>query len=121
MSDGYTVQRGPFQVPTTDGKTILEHFGMASIQAGKYSLAYMEAPPGWSEPAQTPEFDEITLMISGRKRIELGDDVVEIGSGESLLVRSGQKVRYSNPFDETAKYVSLCVPAFTPDRVHREE
>jgi mannose-6-phosphate isomerase-like protein (cupin superfamily) len=117
---GYIVQRDPFKVPTGDDKTILEHFGMASVNAGEYSLARMTAPPGWEEPAQTPVFDEVTLMISGRKRVELENETVEIGPGESLLVRAGNRVRYSNPFAVPAEYVSLCIPAFTPERVNRE-
>jgi mannose-6-phosphate isomerase-like protein (cupin superfamily) len=121
MEKKYEVQRSPFRVPTGDDKVILEHFGRASLDAGDFSLARMTAPPGWSEPAQTPEFDEITLMIHGRKRVEVDGEAVEIGPGESVLVRPGARVRYSNPYEEPAEYISLCIPAFTPGRAHREE
>jgi len=116
----YEIQTNPFRVPTGDDKLILEHFGMASINAGEFSLARMVAPAGWSEPYQVPEFDEFTLMLSGRKRIEVDGDTVEVGAGESIWIKAGARVRYANPFNEPAEYISLCVPAFTPDRVNRE-
>ncbi len=120
MSDAYIKQDDPFVVPTTDGKHIEEHFGIPSTSMKDVSVARMVAPPGWSEPAQTPEFDELTLMVQGRKRIKVGEDEVELAAGQSLLVRAGTRVQYSNPFDEPAEYWSVCRPAFSPDRVHRE-
>ena len=116
----YMVQRQPFVVPTTDGKTIAEHFGHASIDAGDYSLALMDAPPGWAEPSQTPEFDEITLLVSGKKRVEVDGEIVELVAGQSILVKKGSKVKYSNPFTEHAIYLSLCIPAFSQDKAHRD-
>ncbi|MFW5689631.1 MAG: cupin domain-containing protein [Spirochaetota bacterium] len=121
MSESYIHQKHPFVVPTGDNKLIEEHFGLASSGSDTVSVAHMVAPPGWSEPAQRPEFDEWTLMVGGRKRVEIDEDVVELAAGESLLVRRGARVRYSNPYDEPAEYWSLCLPAFSPDRVHREE
>lgn len=115
----YAVQRSPFVVPTTDDKLIEEHTGGASTGEDRLSIAHMVAPPGWSEPPQTPEFDEYTLMVAGRKRVVVDGDEIEIGAGESLLVRAGARVQYSNPFDEPADYWSVCVPAFSPERVHR--
>ncbi len=114
-------QTSPFIVPTTDGKLIEEHFGAASLGDVDQSIAHMIAPPGWGEPFQIPEFDEYTLMVRGRKRVEVDGDVIELSAGESLLVPKGSRVRYTNPFQEPAEYWSVCVPAFTPDRVHREE
>ena len=116
----YRLERAPFVVPTTDGKLIEEHTGGASTGEDRLSIAHMVAPPGWSEPAQNPEFDEFTLMVSGRKRVVVDGDELEIAAGESLLVRAGARVQYSNPFDEPADYWSVCVPAFSPERVHRE-
>lgn len=118
---GYLLQRDPFIVPTTDGKSIAEHFGLASHQAGEFSLALMHAPAGWSEPHQTPEFDEITLLVTGKKRVEVDGTTLDLEAGQSVLVKKGSRVRYSNPFEEEAVYVSLCQPAFSPDKVHREE
>jgi mannose-6-phosphate isomerase-like protein (cupin superfamily) len=120
-SKNYFRNPQPFRVPTTDGKLIEEHVGLASTGTGQYSLAHMVAPPQWSEPHQRPEFDEITIVVRGRKRFEIDGDVVELQAGESLLIRAGARVRYSNPFDAECEYWSVCVPAFSPATVHREE
>ena len=117
----YLKQSSPFIVPTTDGKLIEEHFGAASIDSGAVSIAHLIAPPGWSEPHQTPEFDEYTIMISGKKIIEVDGERIELREGESMLVKRGARVCYSNPFDEPAEYWSVCIPAFTPERARREE
>ncbi|MBC6610827.1 cupin domain-containing protein [Hymenobacter sp. BT507] len=116
----YFRQQAPFRVPTTDGKLIEEHIGLASTHTPQYSVAHMVAPPQWSEPHQTPAFDEITLIVRGRKRFEVDGDVLELGAGESLLIKAGTRVRYSNPFAEECEYWSICVPAFNPDTVNRE-
>jgi mannose-6-phosphate isomerase-like protein (cupin superfamily) len=115
----YQVQKSPFTVPTDDGKLIREHFGNASTGEDGVSIARMVAPPGWSEPPQSPEFDEYTVIIRGRKRITIDDEEVILNAGESLKVSRGAKVQYSNPFEDEVEYVSVCIPAFTPDRVHR--
>ena len=107
-------------MPTTDGKLIEEHIGLARTHTPQYSVAHMVAPPQWSEPHQTPAFDEITLIVRGRKRFEVDGDVLELGAGESLLIKAGARVRYSNPFAEECEYWSICVPAFNPDTVNRE-
>lgn len=114
-------QKNPFLVPTEDGKRIEEHFGRASYGGDRISIAHMIAPPGWSEPAQTPEFSEYTLVSRGRKKVELPDGAIVLNAGESLLVPAGVRVRYSNPFDEETEYWSVCTPAFDPDAVHRED
>ncbi|NMB81831.1 MAG: cupin domain-containing protein [Ignavibacteria bacterium] len=116
----YYVQKNPFIVPTTDGKLIEEHFGIASINTGDYSIAHMIAPPHWSEPFQTPEFDEITYIISGRKKFEIDGEEIVLTKGLSICVLKGTRVRYSNPFDEPCEYVSVCIPAFSIERVKRE-
>lgn len=121
MTKAYEIQREPFIVPATDGKVIKEHFGNASLNAGDYSIAHMIAPPGWSEPFQTPEFDEVTLIISGQKKFEISGEEIILGKGESIIVKSGTRVRYSNPFDEPVEYMSFCIPAFTLEKVHREK
>ena len=118
----YIKQTNPFVVPTDDGKTIREHFGLASIQDGDYSVAHMVAPAGWSEPPQTPEFDEITFVFRGQKRILIDDkDEVILGPGESLLTKKGCKIQYSNPYDQECEYLSICMPAFSLYRVHRAD
>ena len=114
-------QNNPFVVPTNDGKLIEEHFGKASIETGDYSFAHMIAPAGWTEPFQTPEFDEITYVFSGKKKIETDNEQIILEKGKSVCIKSGTRVRYSNPYDEECEYVSVCVPAFTIGRVKRED
>lgn len=116
----YIVQRNPLQVPTNDGKTIIEHFGIPSTNTNEFSFAHMIAPPGWSEPFQTPEFDELTFVIRGKKQIEINDEKIILNQNESILVKKGTRVRYSNPFDEPVEYVSVCIPAFSVEKVNRE-
>jgi mannose-6-phosphate isomerase-like protein (cupin superfamily) len=116
----YLLQTNPFIVPTNDGKLIEEHFGKASINSGDYSLAHMIAPSGWNEPFQTPQFDEITYVFSGRKMIEVEDEKIVLQKNQSICILKGTRVRYSNPFDEACEYVSVCIPAFTLEKVNRE-
>ena len=120
MSSSYVLQQEPFVVPTTDGKLIEEHFGRVISNEPGLSIAHMVAPSGWSEPFQNPEFDEYTMIVRGRKQIEIDGEIVTLKVGESLLVRKGARVRYSNPFEEEAEYWSVCVPAFSIDLVNRE-
>ena len=121
MSSSYVLQQEPFVVPTTDGKLIEEHFGRVISNEPGLSIAHMVAPSGWSEPFQNPEFDEYTMIVRGRKQIEIDGEIVTLKVGESLLVRKGARVRYSNPFEEEAEYWSVCVPAFSIDLVNRDE
>jgi ethanolamine utilization protein EutQ len=116
----YIKQTNPFVVPTTDGKLIEEHYGAASTGDKAFSVAHMIAPAGWSEPFQTPQFDEVTIIVSGQKQFEIDGEKVILKAGESILIKKGTRVRYSNPFTEPCEYWSCCVPAFSPDTVNRE-
>mgnify|MGYP000858067686 CR=1 FL=1 len=120
MENYFFKQSSPFIVPTEDGKLIEEHFGKAALGEDGISIAHMIAPPGWEEPFQNPEFDEYTLMVRGKKRVLVGDREILLKEGESLLVRRGSRVKYSNPFKEPAEYWSVCLPAFSLERVKRE-
>lgn len=120
MPKNYIIQDKPFVVPTTDGKLIEEHYGKASTGDTSFSVAHMVAPPGWSEPHQRPEFDEITLVLRGKKCIEIDGEEVVLAAGQSILIRKGARIRYSNPFEEETAYWSICIPAFSIDAVHRE-
>ena len=115
----YIVQNHPFIVPTHDGKLIEEHFGLASIFS-EMSIAKMIAPPFWSEPFQTPEFDEYTYIIKGQKQFNIGGEIVILQAGESIRINKGTRVQYANPFEEAVEYLSVCFPAFSPDLVYRE-
>ncbi|MGN6249823.1 MAG: cupin domain-containing protein [Ginsengibacter sp.] len=116
----YIKQDKPFRVPTTDGKIIEEHFGLASEKSGDLSIAHMVAPSGWSEPHQNPEFDEYTLVSRGKKLIEVDGEKIVVNAGESILVKKGSRVQYSNPFEDVCEYWSVCIPAFSIEKVHRE-
>lgn len=120
MEKKYFKQTNPFIVPTEDGKSIIEHFGLASTGEKGYSLAHMKAPAGWSEPYQTPQFDEITFVIKGKKRIMIEDEEIILSAGESLLTKKGCRIQYSNPYEEEVEYIAICFPAFSMDLVNRE-
>lgn len=120
MGKGYHIQKSPFIVPTTDGKIIEEHNGLATDGNKEMSLAHMIAPSGWSEPFQTPEFDEYTYIIRGKKQFIIGDETVVLKAGESIKIDRNVRVQYSNPFKEECEYIAICTPAFHPDAVHRE-
>ena len=116
----YIVQKSPFVVPTTDGKLIEEHFGTAS-QDSKISIAHMVAPPKWSEPFQTPEFDEYTYIIKGKKQFNIDGEVLVLEAGQSIKIEKNTRVQYSNPFEIACEYIAICTPAFDFTKVHREE
>jgi mannose-6-phosphate isomerase-like protein (cupin superfamily) len=116
----FQIQNSPFIVPTTDGKLIEEHFGLASIKSD-ISIAYMVAPPNWSEPFQQPEFDEYTFIIEGKKQFNIDGEIVVLEKGQSIKILKGTRVQYSNPFKEECKYLSVCNPAFSIHNVNREE
>lgn len=113
-------QDKPFVVPTTDGKLIEEHFGGSTQEPG-ISIAHMLAPAGWSEPFQNPEFDEYTLVSRGKKMFEVDGEKIVVEAGQSILIKKGSRVRYSNPFDTPCEYWSVCLPAFSLALVHRED
>lgn len=116
----YNIQKSPFVVPTNDGKLIEEHWGN-STHTPQISIAKMVAPPGWDEPHQTPDFDEFTLIISGKKQFEIDGETVVLEAGQSIMIHRGARVRYSNPFENPCEYVAICTPAFSMDLVNREE
>ncbi len=121
MDKKYIKQTAPFVVPTDDGKSIKEHFGLASIKTGEYSVAHMVAPQGWSEPFQTPEFDEITFVFRGKKKFVIEGEEIILHAGESIFIQKNTRIQYSNPFDEECEYLAICLPAFSMDKVNREE
>jgi ethanolamine utilization protein EutQ len=121
MKKKYTIQKSPFVVPTTDGKLIEEHFGKATDGNAQISFAHMVAPPNWKEPFQTPEFDEYTYIIKGKKQFIIDDETLVLEAGESIKIEKHTRVQYSNPFIEPCEYVAICLPAFSMELVHREE
>jgi mannose-6-phosphate isomerase-like protein (cupin superfamily) len=121
MKKKYSIQKSPFIVPTTDGKLIEEHFGNATDGNSQVSIAHMIAPSGWSEPFQTPEFDEYTYIIKGKKQFIIDGEMIVLETGQSIKIEKNTKVQYSNPFDEQCEYIAICLPAFSMDLVNREK
>lgn len=117
----YVIQKLPFIVPTTDGKLIEEHFGLASDSNSEISIAHMVAPAGWSEPFQTPEFDEYTYIIKGKKQFIIDGETIVLEAGQSIKINKNTRVQYSNPFTEPCDYLAICLPAFSIDSVNRED
>jgi mannose-6-phosphate isomerase-like protein (cupin superfamily) len=116
----YFIQKSPLIVPTTDGKLIEEHHGLATTNNSAISIAHMIAPPGWSEPFQTPEFDEYTYIIKGKKKFIIEDKIIILETGQSIKIEKNTRVQYSNPFNEPCEYLAICTPAFSMDLVNRE-
>lgn len=117
----YFIQKTPFIVPTTDGKLIEEHHGLATTNNAAISIAHMVAPPGWSEPFQTPKFDEYTYIIKGKKQFIIEDEQIILEAGQSIKIERNTRIQYSNPFDESCEYLAICMPAFTMESVNRED
>ena len=104
----------------TKPKLIDEYVGRVSTGTGDLSVAHMRSPGGWEEPAQTPEFDEVTVVLRGSLRVEHDGGAFDVNAGEAVLARAGERVRYSTPSPEGAEYVAVCLPAFSPATVNRE-
>jgi mannose-6-phosphate isomerase-like protein (cupin superfamily) len=121
MNKNYTVQKAPFIVPTLDGKLIEEHFGNATDGDSPISIAHMVVPPGWKEPFQTPEFDEYTYIIKGKKQFIIDRETIILESGQSIKIKRDTRVQYSNPFDKPCEYIAICMPAFSMNLVNRED
>ena len=101
-------------------KKIAEFVGRASAATTALSIARMTSPAGWSEPGQTPEFDEYTVVLRGLLRVETRREVTLVQAGQAVLAPKGEWVRYSTPAKEGADYIAICLPAFSPDTVHRD-
>ena len=101
-------------------KIIDEFIGRVNSGTDEISIARMKSPGGWTEPAQTPEFDEYTLVLKGSLQVEADGKQYQVGPGEAIIVEKGTTVRYSTPGDEGAEYIAVCLPAFSPETVHRQ-
>lgn len=101
-------------------KLIEEFIGRVNSQTSDVSIARMRSPGGWLEPGQTPQFDEYTLVLRGMLRVETKTGTVDVRAGQAVICAKGEWVRYSSPEEEGAEYVAVCLPAFSPDTVHRD-
>ena len=102
-------------------KVIEEFVGRVNSQTAELSVARMVSPSGWSEPGQTPEFAEYTLVLRGSLRVETRDETFDVAAGQAIISEPGEWIRYSSPGAEGAEYVAVCLPAFSPATVHRDE
>jgi quercetin dioxygenase-like cupin family protein len=108
----------PTRIPVPGNKSVEEYVGIVNSCDSKVSIAHMHSPAGWSEPGQRPDFDEYTLVLSGSMRVQYEGGVLEVNAGQAVVAQKGEWVRYSTP--KGAEYVAICLPAFSPQTVHRD-
>ena len=101
-------------------KIIEEYFGRVNTGGADVSVARMRSPGGWEEPGQTPQFDEYTVVLRGVLRVRTKDETIDVREGQAVITRRGEWVQYSTPEEEGAEYVAVCLPAFSPETVHRD-
>jgi mannose-6-phosphate isomerase-like protein (cupin superfamily) len=104
----------------TPPKLIEEFVGRLNSGTSQVSIARMKSPEGWTEPGQTPEFDEYSVVLRGTLRVRTQQAVLDVRAGQAVMVARGEWVQYSSPDPGGAEYVAVCVPAFSPDTVHRD-
>ena len=102
-------------------KVIQEYVGLVNSKTSSVSIAHMKSLAGWIEPAQIPEFDEYTLVLRGELHVKTEDRKIIVKAGEAVIAHRGERIQYSTPHAEGAEYVAICLPAFSPNTVHREE
>jgi mannose-6-phosphate isomerase-like protein (cupin superfamily) len=101
-------------------KLIDEHVGRVNNGESRLSIAHMRSPAGWVEPGQRPAFDEYTVVLRGTVLVEHEGGALDVHAGQAVLTKAGEWIRYSTPGDEGAEYIAVCLPAFSPDTVHRD-
>lgn len=101
-------------------KQIEEFIGRVNSQTSEVSIARMTSPQGWSEPGQTPKFNEYTVVLKGTLRVRLREKTVDVPAGQAIMIEAGEWVQYSSPHAGGAEYIAVCVPAFSPDTVQRD-
>ncbi|HXS96539.1 MAG TPA: hypothetical protein VN736_18175 [Candidatus Limnocylindrales bacterium] len=102
-------------------KLIDEYIGRVNSRHEAVSIAHMRSPGGWQEPAQTPEFDEYTIVMRGTLRVEHSGGSLEVHAGQAVIAHAGEWIRYSTPDPDGAEYIAVCLPAFSMETVHRAE
>ncbi len=101
-------------------KLIDEYIGRVNSKTSAVSVAHMRSPQGWAEPGQTPEFDEFTIVLKGMLRVEHKDGTIDVPAGQAIITHKKEWIRYSTPEESGAEYIAVCLPAFSPDTVHRD-
>ena len=102
-------------------KLIDEYIGRVNSRCEALSIAHMTSPGGWVEPGQTHDFDEFTVVLAGMLRVEYRGGYIDVSAGQAVIAHAGEWIRYSTPREEGASYLAVCVPAFSPSTVHRDE
>ena len=102
-------------------KSIEEFIGRVNSRTAEVSIARMVSPAGWTEPGQTPEFDEYTVVFRGSLHVKLKGAELDVAAGQAVIVKAGEWVQYSSPAPGGAEYIAVCLPAFSPNMVHRDE
>ncbi len=116
----YIQKPGIIQAAGEPPKSIEEFIGRVNTGTTAVSIARMKSPPGWSEPGQTPKFDEYTVVLRGTLHVRLKNREFDVEAGQAAIVKAGEWVQYSSPSREGAEYIAVCIPAFSPETVHRE-
>ena len=101
-------------------KQIEEFIGRVNSHSSEVSIARMTSPAGWSEPGQTPEFSEYTVVLRGTLRVRLKDRELDVTAGQAIVIEAGEWVQYGTPHAGGAEYIAVCMPAFSPESVHRD-
>jgi len=105
----------------TKPKLIDEYIGRVNTTTSNVSVAHMRSPQGWEEPGQTPEFEELTIVLKGSVLVTHKDGEMRVNAGQAVITHGGEWVRYSTPDAEGAEYIAVCLPAFSMETVHRDE
>ena len=117
-----TLIKQPTQIVAagTKPKLIREYIGRVNSQTSALSVAHMQSPSGWVEPGQTPAFDEYTVVLKGSLRVTYKSGHLDVDAGQAVITHKGEWVQYSTPGPQGAEYIAVCLPAFSPDTVHRD-
>ena len=102
-------------------KIIEEYFGRVNSKTAALSIAKMTSPQGWIEPGQRPEFDEYTVVLKGILQVKTENEIIDVKAGSAILTKKGEWIQYSTPHEGSVEYVAVCLPAFSPNSVHRDE
>jgi mannose-6-phosphate isomerase-like protein (cupin superfamily) len=108
------------QAAGTVNKIIQEYFGHVNSNTSEVSIAHMKSPGGWMEPGQRPEFNEYTVVLKGRLKVAVKDGEFLVNEGQAIMTKRDEWVQYSTPFEGGAEYIAVCIPAFSPDTVQRD-
>ena len=105
----------------TREKIIKEFFGHVNSKTDEVSIAHMNSPEGWIEPGQQPKFNEYTVVLKGKLKITTRNEEFEVSEGQGMMTEKDEWVQYSTPFKGGAEYIAVCLPAFSPEIVHRDD